>query len=232
MAEDSQPPAKRFKPSYLGTFTILAGDGETPFEVHKDAICQQSDFFVASCSQAWTEGRKGIVKLPTVEPNTVKLYIHWAYTGNISLDLLDDDPNSSGKRWQTEQILRLYIAADMFLDRVMKNKAMDTLLQRMDDGNYVLSLAAVSFVWDNTISDSPLRVNMLHWWAAAIERDYFIKAAKYLPSAFVVELATLQLDLRGRTRGSYRPRLKSRSQYHDHGGEDVRCSKKCSTRSA
>ncbi|KAK0253627.1 hypothetical protein B0A54_14338 [Friedmanniomyces endolithicus] len=230
MPDDDQPPAKRLKLSYLGTFTILAGAGETPFEVHKDTMCQQSDFFVASCSQAWTEGRKSIVKLPTVEPNTVKLYIHWAYTGNISLDLLDDDPSASSKRWQTEQIVRLYIAADMFLDRFMKNKAMDTLLQRMDDGTYYLSLVPVSFVWENTITDSPLRANILHWWAATIERDYFIKAAKFLPTTFVIELATLQLDLRGRTRAAYRPRYKNRSQYHDHGGKDVRCSKWCSIR--
>ncbi|KAK1048014.1 Ankyrin repeat and BTB/POZ domain-containing protein 1 [Friedmanniomyces endolithicus] len=230
MPDDDQPPAKRLKLSYLGTFTILAGAGETPFEVHKDTMCQQSDFFVASCSQAWTEGRKGIVKLPTVEPNTVKLYIHWAYTGNISLDLLDDDPSASSKRWQTEQIVRLYIAADMFLDRFMKNKAMDTLLQRMDDGTYYLSRVPVSFVWENTITDSPLRANILHWWAATIERDYFIKAAKSLPTTFVIELATLQHDLRGRTGAAYRPRYKNRSQYHDHGGKDVRCSKWCSIR--
>ncbi|KAK1090346.1 hypothetical protein LTR48_008467, partial [Friedmanniomyces endolithicus] len=87
--DGGQPPAKRFKPTYSGTITILAGIRETLFEVHKDIICRHSDFFVASCSEAWAEGKEGTVKLPTVESATVKLYIHWAYTSNINLDVLD-----------------------------------------------------------------------------------------------------------------------------------------------
>ncbi|TKA62793.1 hypothetical protein B0A55_09411 [Friedmanniomyces simplex] len=127
--DGNQPPAKRFEPSYSGTVTILAGAGETAFEVHKDIICQRSDFFVAACSKTWAEGTEGAIRLPTVEPDTVKLYIHWIYTGTMDLDILGNDPKSPGNSsLQSTLLTRLYVAAERFLDKAMKNKVMDTIL--------------------------------------------------------------------------------------------------------
>ncbi|TKA63353.1 hypothetical protein B0A55_10076 [Friedmanniomyces simplex] len=139
--DGNQQPAKHFKPSYSGTVTILAGSGKTSFEVHKDIICQSSDFFVAACSKAWAEGKEGTIRLPTVEPDTVKLYIHWIYTDTIDLDILGNDPKLPGNSsLQSTQFTRLYVAADMFLDKAMKNKVMDTILERIDRGDWAPSL--------------------------------------------------------------------------------------------
>ncbi|KAK1049605.1 hypothetical protein LTR74_017250 [Friedmanniomyces endolithicus] len=229
--DGGQPPAKRFKPTYSGTITILAGIRETLFEVHKDIICRHSDFFVASCSEAWAEGKEGTVKLPTVESATVKLYIHWAYTGNINLDVLDG-PGLASNYGQTAQLLRLYIAADMFLNRIMKNKTMDAILQRMSMRTFAIDWHSANLVWDNTTGDSPLRSAILHWSAATTTRDGFSKAVLSLRPAFVIDLAGMLLDLKGEAAFAMYPTYERRSQYHDYGVDNAKCSEKCSTQTA
>lgn len=73
------------RPSYFDTITIVAGAGEAHFTVHKDLICKMSGFFTAACSSAWAEGKNGVVRLPTVEADTAKLYIHWVYAHDVDV---------------------------------------------------------------------------------------------------------------------------------------------------
>jgi hypothetical protein len=43
------------RPDYVDTITILAGEDERPFTVHKNIICNRSPYFVAASWEAWQQ---------------------------------------------------------------------------------------------------------------------------------------------------------------------------------
>ncbi|KAK1079994.1 hypothetical protein LTR48_007923 [Friedmanniomyces endolithicus] len=120
----------------------------------------------------------------------------------------------------------------MFLNRIMKNKTMDAILQRMSMRTFAIDWHSANLVWDNTTGDSPLRSAILHWSAATTTRDGFSKAVLSLRPAFVIDLAGTLLDLKGEAAFAMYPTYERRSQYHDYGVDNVKCSEKCSTQIA
>lgn len=51
------------RPDYSEVITVLVGQEEKSFTVHKAIICAKSQFFATACSQQWQEGRSGVVRL-------------------------------------------------------------------------------------------------------------------------------------------------------------------------
>jgi hypothetical protein len=56
--------------------SILTGEEEQQFTVHKDSICAKSKFFKAACSERWIEGKQKVVKLPDVTARDFQTYVH------------------------------------------------------------------------------------------------------------------------------------------------------------
>ncbi|KAK4950299.1 hypothetical protein LTR10_011280 [Elasticomyces elasticus] len=223
-----QPSAKQFKPSYVGTVEIVAGTSETLFEVHEDILSRRSDFFKAACSSVWTKSKDGIIKLPTIEPGTTKLYIHWAYSGTIDLTVISSTEEADKRipaqqHWfETGQLFRLYVAADMFLDQLLKNKVMDALLRRVDGKTWYIHSSDVTYAWENTTSGSMLRRCILHWTAAKIDVRHFARFVEAYPSKFVADLAVMQLSVRGQAVGQYTPSYSDRDLYYEAQEEPMK----------
>ncbi|KAK5679374.1 hypothetical protein LTS10_008189 [Elasticomyces elasticus] len=210
----TEPTSKRFKPDYLDTITILADITETPFLVHKDFLCQKSDFFSAACSKAWAEGRQGVIKLPTMTPGTVKL-----------LDILDwaDAENRPHKKGRTFQLFRLYAAADAFLDVALKNATMDALrdLKAMD--HCKMSTESLNYVWESTASGACLRKFLLGWIAATAPPGLWRKVATDISHELMTDVCVHMMEHRVLEQSVEAPWAKDWCDYHEHGEGENRC---------
>lgn len=67
---------------YLSLVTILVGPEQASFAVHKELLCDRSEFFRAACNGNFKEA-EGVVKLPEQDAATFKHFIYWLYTEKI-----------------------------------------------------------------------------------------------------------------------------------------------------
>ncbi|KAK5679260.1 hypothetical protein LTS10_008075 [Elasticomyces elasticus] len=235
----------RVLPDYSNIFTVLAGPERTPFLVHKDRLCRDSDYFVKACSRAWQKDEKKEVPVEGVEPSIMSLYIHWKYEHKIDLDLVpfetpDDtseyaDLDEQKLEHEISQLIRLYVAGDMLLDKRMMNEVIDELSilsdRARDDSWIFVNCEHVDYVWEYTGIDSKLRTFILDSCAA---RAYLDMSAKEIyPSDFFVELACRQMELRDRMSAGYYPAVVGRCLYHEHevstvnaAGQHLQCAKR------
>ncbi|KAK3612908.1 hypothetical protein LTR56_028177 [Elasticomyces elasticus] len=91
----------------------------------------------------------------------MKLYIHWIYSSNIDLNVLDwsavADHTVQLYADQTTLLFRLYIAVDMFLDTVLKNRVTDSLIDRATSGLWNHDVRSLVYVWEHTLPEASLR---------------------------------------------------------------------------
>ena len=65
--------------------TVLVG-GQEPqqrFHLHKDLLCNVSEFFSAALTGNFKEAEDGKITLPEQNPETFKYFVHWLYTGSL-----------------------------------------------------------------------------------------------------------------------------------------------------
>ncbi|KAK4609409.1 hypothetical protein CLAFUW4_14611 [Fulvia fulva] len=101
--------AKRSKPDYNSIISVLVGEDEEEFKVHKTTHCDRSPYFKAACSTRWQEGREGVVRLPDHKLSTFAIYIHWSYTGELDVKLVGK--GESGSPDSHEELVRTWILA-------------------------------------------------------------------------------------------------------------------------
>ena len=107
MTMDSLPesllrPAARASQHGLDVVTVKAGTGETTqlFKMHKNLLCQSSNFFKSAFNGRFAEGETSYLELTAVDPLTFEVLYQWLYTGstrdipdfaaesNVDIDLL------------------------------------------------------------------------------------------------------------------------------------------------
>ena len=69
--------------AFLESITVLIGSKEVSFTVHKDVVCDQSNFFRAACNGKWKEAAEKCVRLPEADPHIFGVYVGWLYTGKL-----------------------------------------------------------------------------------------------------------------------------------------------------
>lgn len=73
------------RPDSSDTITVLAGQDEKPFTVHKNVLCKNAPYFNAASSDQWQrDGEEGVARLTSVDEETFQMYVHWAYTGTVN----------------------------------------------------------------------------------------------------------------------------------------------------
>lgn len=105
--------------------TILAGDNEKAIPVHESALRSTSLFFNAALSHNWKERSERTIKLPTVFPAIVAVYVKWLYYGLFFLPTKDFN----------EVWALLYEFGDYIQDTCFKDAAIDALIEQMIEKN-------------------------------------------------------------------------------------------------
>lgn len=112
------------------TITVLIGEEEQKFLVHKDVACSKSPFFKAACDERkWSEGKEGVVKLPEHDPETFSLFLPWVYSDKLAEG--DDDSAEALRRmartWSLADYLGATTLSNLVIDKILSwNKEFDT----------------------------------------------------------------------------------------------------------
>ncbi|KAK4555426.1 hypothetical protein LTR86_007723 [Recurvomyces mirabilis] len=224
MATDEGAPSKRVKLHYNDTIKVLAGSTEAPFTIHKDIVCAKSDFFAAACTGTWRESTDGVVRLPTVEADIVKLYVHWCYANDIEVDVLEAVQMPSDKlvghrdsrrRSTTQALISLYVAANMLLDDHLKDCIMDEMIRLGSEKSFLFVSGSVQEVLDTLGTDSKIYIFIVDYIAArGLHRKSLAGGLVTFPPRFLAEVVVRMSEVSGKVKTNLEPGSGTVCRYH------------------
>ncbi|KAK3670695.1 hypothetical protein LTR78_009387 [Recurvomyces mirabilis] len=223
MAEHAAPPSKRCKLDYNDTITILAGSTETPFTIHKDVVCAKSDFFAAAYTGNWSEKTGGVVRLPTVEANIVKMYIHWCYANTIDVSLLSSvhepsfepiEDKTCNLRSITRALISLYVATDMILDDNLKDCVMDEMMKRYKGKSLNFESGAVQEMLDTIGTNSKMYIFVVDYFARCKVRCSSVEDLANYPPLFLADVVVRFSEVSGKVKANAEPGSETVCRYH------------------
>jgi hypothetical protein len=133
---------KAYVVRFSNTITVLVGDERTPYMLHKDKICAQSNFLKAACSQAYepwaaVDVDDSIVRLPEESPEHFETYRDWVYKSQIHISNAISVNEEIG-------LMRLYLLGIVLDDYKFRNAVMERFKE-------------IGEVYAKTSAGSPLR---------------------------------------------------------------------------
>ncbi|KAK4893406.1 hypothetical protein LTR27_008302 [Elasticomyces elasticus] len=230
---DSGPETKRFRPNFNDTITVVVGEEKELFTVHTATICRKSEFFKAACKREWQESKDKTVPLPDIKPPVFTLYVNWAYTGVLDVEIIDDslmaqDRSQDPDMIQAEKdlalsdhrqsnIIALYLAADFLLDEELKERAIDKLLEVVWGSSFNLQPTRIAEIWASSATDSGLRRLILDTVISHSKGSNYIAQSRgddKIPADFFIDVAERSLSLHGPLR-AVKPTLSRKEHYYD-----------------
>jgi hypothetical protein len=167
--------------------TILVGEDEHRFTVHKDMLCAKSKFFRAACSERWASGVEKAVRQPEGTAEDFQIYVEWVYTSKISLHTEEIDK-------QQAKLMDMYILGDVVDDYQLRNASMRRLIANTRKEMTILTSRQVHKVYEATTTGSPLRKFIVNWLLSSFDRDDLKASIASEPAEFVRELALAALQ--------------------------------------
>ncbi|KAL8785470.1 MAG: hypothetical protein Q9195_008613 [Heterodermia aff. obscurata] len=158
--------------SGVSMVTLLVGEGETPFNIHVDLLCEASPFFNSAFMGTgnFKEASTKSMKLPEDDPATMDKLIQWIYFGRYSIDM-ESKTKSLDQLCESLNTLlmpfaTLYVAADKYGIIELKNHAIDRmfdLAMQTKDGMATIHEDLIEYIYKNTITGSTLRKLLVEW---------------------------------------------------------------------
>lgn len=222
---------------FLTELTVLVGESEQKFVLHKSLVCKSSEFFQASVSVQWKEGQENTIRLPDCTPQTFSTYIGWLYTNEV--DFLEEDEknlpwveNDGTPLTQTLKLTKraidCYQLGDMVLDTGFSNAVMDELIKICEKCSTVPSYESIDYAWQKVPHGSKMIELMGNFYSTEMDVKEFDKMLPKLPAEFVFMVARAGIrdklcDYRMR-----QPIRKLRCHYHQHRSLEETCtSERC-----
>lgn len=178
--------------NYDDIIVVLVGEEEKRFTVHKDIICEKSDFFQDACSQLSRKGQEIVVRLPHLRaPYMFPVYMNWTYTNDMTIDKLASllDECYVGK-----ELVELYLLGDVLKDVKLRNKTLRLLYLHFKECNTVLTTEQCRIVWEHTTSDSSIRKMVVDHIATVMAPGLFREMRAELPTDLALEIALMFMN--------------------------------------
>lgn len=125
--------------SAFSDITVLVGNEETSFLLHRAILYEKSQFFEAALKSgagAFKEAREGVVKLPDMQADVFKLVLLWIYGSKLDL------------KTSTRQIVvGAYEAADFLGIRGFRKCITELILHDMHTDNHLPFDEGTAFQW-------------------------------------------------------------------------------------
>jgi hypothetical protein len=167
--------------------TILVGQEEHPFTVHKDILCAKSKFFKAACSSRWASGREKVVRPLHGTAAQFQMYVSWVYTSQFHVDA--EDPEQ-----QLTELIGMFILGDVLDDYQLRNATMERLITSVLGCTHVFGLDQLDRVYAATVAGSPLRQFVVWWMLVNVSHDSLKADIAQYPAELVQELALASLE--------------------------------------
>jgi hypothetical protein len=230
---------------FENTVKIVVGKGEKKIEIiniPRDRLSDVSEFFAAGYSDRWKSGLDGVIELEEVDPNIFRIFLAWAFDGNIKNSedyVIVKDKDENVDSWQDSsenrhfQLVNCYLLGQLLLAPDFKNAVMDLIIESYKfhpnhfDTVPRLSWQDICEDFKNTLPGSPLRTSLLDTVIATGElgfHDDIFLDSHYQPSKvyeeYLVELFNrVRAEVRVNGRHFKPPWARDRCDYHDHPGK-------------
>ncbi|KAF7193729.1 Kelch repeat and BTB domain-containing protein 2 [Pseudocercospora fuligena] len=205
------------------TVNVGEGDAKQQFLLHKNIISRHSKFFRAAFSGNFAESKDKSIELPEADPAIFKIWIQWAYSGNMALlSASEQEVGHENYALLARRCGELYVLADTLEDTLCRNTATDLLRNRFL-GFVGPSVHLYQIAYESTPEGSKLRKVCLDWMLASSPGTWLAQHRNELPTALFVDLAIeweqVDFDSSHFVRISDAPKC----EYHDHDKELPAC---------
>ncbi|KAK3938104.1 hypothetical protein QBC46DRAFT_365732 [Diplogelasinospora grovesii] len=135
-----------------GKVTILVREDENTFHLDGKELYGCSQFFASALTGGFREAEESIVRLPEIDAQTFRIFERWLSGQRIS-GFKDLD-------WRL--LCKFFVLTDYLQVSSVQEPLLSVLrLKRRESGSVPIS--QIPFIYDNTLSDSPLRRLWVGW---------------------------------------------------------------------
>ncbi|KAL8842350.1 MAG: hypothetical protein Q9205_006630 [Flavoplaca limonia] len=146
------------------------------FYVHQGLICESSPFFRAAFTGGFKEN-SGSINLEEDDPDIFGHIVQWLYRGKLET-LSKVEVDTGFDYWM--KLFQLYVLADKYGMRLLKNAVMDLLFQTRDrrknketETHKPPQQSCVTYVYENTAPGSQLRRFLVIYYVWHIKLEWF-----------------------------------------------------------
>jgi hypothetical protein len=143
--------------SVLGTeiVDIFVGPDLKHFKVHQKVLCETVPYFDKMLQGPFKEAVEHTVRLPEDDPDAFGLFLEWVYGGGL-LQPADMKKHTSTNGPIFDRVKLYCFAEKICLDRLV-DYTMTSLLSAYSKNKRSPSAMAISYAYEHSSSDSPLR---------------------------------------------------------------------------
>lgn len=167
-------------------------------------------------------------------------YIHWAYTGSVKVrdDPDDDEALASATKSGNKPgrgvigdiklcLIKLYIAADMLMDKRLRNAAIDRLMSMCILANSTPGSQLVTLAYESTPEGSKLRQWFIDAYSDFGDMQWWKENGQELPKAFLFDVLFCKMAVipKVHVRNSVAVKRHEECKYHEHDEEVPKCVK-------
>ncbi len=135
----------------LDVVTVKAGKGERTqlFSVHKNLLCQSSDFFESALNGQFMESKTSYLELTTLDPMIFEVLYQWLYTGSVDhvLDFAAESNVDIDLLW-----LRVFTMAHQYMIDLLQKISYHCFRRLFNDSHRVVpSVVCVSELYNSDL---------------------------------------------------------------------------------
>lgn len=156
--------------------TVYVGPKRRKFLIHKDLLCAKSEYFRASLSENWIEGKKNEVywndEGDTIE--VVEEMVNWLYGKSIEV-------NALGKANNIKRVLQCYSFADKRIMVDFKNTLADALRASCKEKNVYMPVGWLVSARQLQREATPLYTFLLRsfLWGMMVEKAKWVQGGEH-----------------------------------------------------
>lgn len=160
------------------------------------------------------------MRLPEVELDAFKSYMHWVYSDTV---VVNEDSKPPPKSQSTFiELAKLYAVGDVLGDMCLRNAVIDRMIVEGQSPNLFPGLDTVNIAYHQTPEGSTLRKLILDWCIASPFPIYFKEYARRFSVEFLIDFVQNKMESKGE-KGS-EITIKDKCRYHEHKEGVTRCS--------
>lgn len=199
------------------------GESEQPFTLHKDPLCSHSAHFRAAFEGNFKEAFEQSIRLPDVDLEGFRCYIHWAYSGEVVvLDPEQATEDQQGSR-QRLGLINLYIIGDRLSDTLLRNTVINKIIAITRFTKRGFRTETIRLVYAELLPSSKLSKFIADPYVGHGSAAWLSDKRSALPKEFFEDLTIAMKSYQSMEGGLCALDEKGDCTYHDHDFDVPEC---------
>lgn len=152
------------------TVTLYVGPEEIPFQVHRDLLCNTSQFFNSAFTGDFEEGQTQSMRLPEDDAEMFEEILQLLYTKTYDILLFGNNDNDQDGYMR---MAKLYVALDKYRMIRLKNDLVDEWCKIQKQEVQIPDMPLIKYVFANTLAKSKLREAVIADYVWCMHFDWF-----------------------------------------------------------